>query len=349
MKKLFLFLLLSATLISLRAQFDAEKTPLITQSLVNDNIKNVFAETSGGNITVIGVPAGEAKLEVYVVPNNYRKNPVSEEEIRSRMKEYYEIKFWAANNKLTATAKATERNMDWKKSLNFSYKIYVPRNVSVDLSTSGGNISLTDISGHLAFSTSGGNLNLEKIGGNIKGTTSGGNINLEDSKDTMNLETSGGNIHATRSNGKMKLITSGGSLTLSDLKGDIEARTSGGNVNGSDISGDLDAHTSGGNVMLNSLSCNLATSTSGGNIHIELKELHQFVKATNSGGYIDVIIPANKGADIKLSGDKIKMDETENFKGSIKSDEVTGKLGGGGTAITVDAGGGRVYLGFSKK
>jgi DUF4097 and DUF4098 domain-containing protein YvlB len=349
MKKLILFLLLSAIIVKLHSQFDAEKTPLITQSLVNDNIKNVFAETSGGNITVIGVPANEAKLEVYVVPSNYRKDPISEAEIRQRMKDDYEIKFMAGNNKLTATAKTIHRNMDWKKSLNFSYKIYVPKNVSVDLTTSGGNINLTDISGHLVFSTSGGNLNLEKIGGYIKGTTSGGNINLEEAKDTMNLETSGGNIHATKSNGKMKLITSGGSLTLSNLTGDIEATTSGGNVNGSDISGDLEAHTSGGNIMLNSLSCNLATSTSGGNIHIELKELRQFVKATNSGGYIDVIIPANKGADLDLSGDKIKMDETENFKGSIKSDEITGKLSGGGTTIKVNAGGGKVYLGFSKK
>jgi len=349
MKKIILFLLLSSFVACVKGQFDPEKTPLITQSLVNDNIRSVLAETSGGNITVIGVPANEAKLEVYVVPNNYRKNPISEEEIRKRMKDDYEMKFTAGSNKLTATAKAINKNMDWKKSLNFSYKIYVPKNVSVELTTSGGNINLTDLTGHLVFSTSGGNLNLEKIGGNVHGTTSGGNINLEDAKDTMNLETSGGNIHATRSNGKMKLITSGGSLTLSNLNGNIEARTSGGNVNGSDIEGDLTAHTSGGNVMLNSLSCNLATSTSGGNIHIELKELHQFVKATNSGGYIDVIIPPNKGVDLRLSGDKIKMDETENFKGSIKSDEINGKLSGGGTTITVDAGGGRVYLGFSKK
>ena len=349
MKKVFLFLLLGGSAIYIQAQFDAEKTPLITQSLVNDNIRNVFAETAGGNITVVGGPANEAKLEVYVVPNNYRKNPISEEEIRSRMKEYYEIKFWAGNNKLTATAKATDRHMDWKKSLNFSYKIYVPVNVSVDLTTSGGNVNLTNIKGHLVFTTSGGNLNLEKIGGFVKGTTSGGNINLEDSKDTLDLKTSGGNIYARRSNGSMSLITSGGTLTLSDLNGKIEATTSGGNVNGSDISGDLEAHTSGGNVMLNSLSCNLTTSTSGGNIHVEMKELRQFVKANNSGGYIDVIIPANKGADLDLSGDKIKMDETANFKGSIKSDEITGKLSGGGTTIKVDAGGGKVYLGFSKK
>ena len=120
MKKQVLLLLIAAFGTKLYSQFDAEKTPLITQSLVNDNIKDVFAETSGGNITVVGGPASKAKLEVYVVPNNYRKNPISEEEIRSRMKEYYEIKFWAGNNKLTATAKATDRHMDWKKSLNFS-------------------------------------------------------------------------------------------------------------------------------------------------------------------------------------------------------------------------------------
>src|SRR5262245_39417307 len=125
MKKTFLILLLVSLMISANAQFDAEKTPLITQSLARDDIKSVLAETSGGNITVMGVPANEAKLEVYVVPNNYRQNRLSEEEIRQRMKDYYQIKFWSGDHKLTAAAKA-DKKMDWKKALNFSYKIYVP-------------------------------------------------------------------------------------------------------------------------------------------------------------------------------------------------------------------------------
>jgi hypothetical protein len=348
MKKYFLLFLLIAFSFSINAQFNAEKDPLITKSLASDDIKNILSETTGGNIYVTGVNAAEAKIEVYVVPNIYHKNALSEKEIRERMAADYKLTVLVDNNhKLTATAKPVDKNMNWEKSLNFSFKIFVPKNVSVNLSTSGGNINLSNLSGTLEFSTSGGNLNLEKLSGKINGTTSGGNIHVEESKDDIGLSTSGGNVYAKNCEGKLRLSTSGGSLILSDLKGDIKATTSGGNVNGSNIGGDLVTHTSGGSIMLDKMSCNLETSTSGGNIRIEVKELRQYVTVSNSGGHVDVIIPSGKGVDLKLSGEKIRTDKLANFSGKVEDDEITGKLNGGGTMVTVK-GGGHIYFGFVK-
>jgi DUF4097 and DUF4098 domain-containing protein YvlB len=348
MKKIVLFILLAPLTLTVKAQFNAEKTPLITRSLATDDIKNILSETSGGSITVTGVAAGEAKIEVYVVPNNYRQNNLSEQEIRQKMTDDYDLNIAVTNNKLTATAKPKDRNMNWKKALNFSFKIFVPKNVSADLSTSGGSISLTNLSGTLDFSTSGGSLNLDKVSGKIKGRTSGGSILVEDSKDDIDLATSGGSIHAKNCEGKLRLATSGGSVVLSELKGDIKATTSGGSVNGNDVEGDLVTNTSGGSIMLNRMSCNLETSTSGGHIHVEIKELRKSITISNSGGHIDVILPPGKGVDLRLTGDKIKTDKLENFSGKIEEDEITGKLNGGGTSVTVKGGGGRVYLGFAK-
>jgi DUF4097 and DUF4098 domain-containing protein YvlB len=344
------FLFLFATLtFSVKAQFDAEKTPLVTRSLATDAIKNVLAETSGGSITVTGVAASEAKIEVYVIPNNYRQNRLTEAEIRQRMADDYKLTLEVgSDNKLTVIARPVDKNMNWKKALNFSFKIWIPNNISAKLATSGGSINLTHLSGNLDFATSGGSLHLDDVSGKIDGRTSGGSIHVENSKDDIDLSTSGGSITARKCDGKLRLSTSGGSINLGDLKGDVKATTSGGSVNGNDIEGDLAAHTSGGSIVLKNMSCNLSAGTSGGGVHVELKELKKSVALSNSGGNIDLIIPAGKGVDLELTGNRIKTDKLENFTGKIEEDKISGKLNGGGTSVTVKGGGGRVYLGFAK-
>src|SRR5436853_3780015 len=163
-----------------------------------------MVETSGGGISVACVPASEARIEVYVSPNN-NKNDLSKAEIQQRLNELYDLNISVASNKLTATAKSKERIKDWKKALNISFKVFVPKNVSTDLSTSGGSISLTNVSGNQNFSTSGGNLNVDNVSGKVDGRTSGGGIDLENSKDDIELTTSGGSVHARNCEGKLRL------------------------------------------------------------------------------------------------------------------------------------------------
>src|SRR5437762_6366687 len=101
MKNICSLLLVLVFAVSVNAQFNAGKTPFITKSLSADNIKNILSETSGGSISVTGVNASEAKIEVYVAPNNYRKNDLSETEIRERMTNDYKLTISAGNSKLT--------------------------------------------------------------------------------------------------------------------------------------------------------------------------------------------------------------------------------------------------------
>ncbi|MFC0771790.1 DUF4097 family beta strand repeat-containing protein [Terrimonas alba] len=345
MKKTFFFLMLASLAVSVNAQFNAEKTPVIIKSLSSENIKNILSETSGGNISVAGVNASEARIEVYAVPNNYKKNNLSESEIKEKIEADYRLTIDVSNNKLTATAKPKDKKMDWRKALSFSFKIYVPGNVAANLSTSGGNIDLTNLTGDQKFSTSGGNLNIDNVDGKLDGRTSGGNIYLKDSKSNdAELTTSGGDINAKNCDGKLRLTTSGGSLHLKDLKGDIKAITSGGNVEGSNVSGELVTHTSGGNIHLEALFCSLETSTSGGNIDVAMNEPGKYVRISNSGGNIDLELPKSKGLELELSADKVKTDKLENFNGKIEDDKVEGKLNGGGSLVKVNAGSGRIYL-----
>ena len=238
MKKYFLIASISVLNLPAIAQFKGDKEPFLTKTLKAESFTEANVRTTGGNISVTGVEATEARVEVYVYPNN-SKNVLSKEEIQQRINEKYDLDISVSNNKLVATAKPKEKITDWKKALNIGFKVFVPKNIGTDLSTSGGSINLVNLSGNQEFSTSGGNLDLDNVSGKIKGRTSGGNINLENSKDNIDLSTSGGNIEASNCQGKLRLSTSGGSLFLKELKGDIRATTSGGNVDGKNIGGEL--------------------------------------------------------------------------------------------------------------
>ena len=331
-----------ASVLLIQAQTEGE--PYQTKSLSNESIKNIKVETSGGSISVTGGSNSEARIEVYVRGNNGRENMLSKEEIQKRLSEDYDLNISVSNNKLTAIAKPKERNMNWKRALNISFKIYSPEAVSTDLSTSGGSISLKNLTGTQDFSTSGGSLRIDNLGGDVHGRTSGGTIDVENSKDKIDLSTSGGSINASNCNGNMKLTTSGGSLRLKQLQGDIKASTSGGSVIGDAIQGELSAHTSGGNIKLEGLSCSLETSTSGGHIDVSMKELGKYVTITNSGGNIYLQLPNNKGVDLKLRGGKINTGTLANFNGTVEEDEIEGKLNGGGIPVTVRAGSGKIQL-----
>ena len=343
MKK-YISLLLAICFYQLSFAQNNNNVPYLTKPLTNESIKNVEATTSGGSISVTSVSAGQSKVEVFIWPANRKKNAsISKEEIQKKLDEDYELTVSVSNNKLSAIAKPKHRNMDWDKGLTISFKIYVTENVSTELTTSGGSIHLTGLSGSQDFTTSGGSLHAEKLKGNIRGRTSGGSIHVKDCSEEIDLSTSGGSIEADNCTGKIKLTTSGGSLQLNNLNGTIDATTSGGSVHGQLIKGELEAHTSGGNIDLQKLSCSLETSTSGGNIDVQIAELGKFVKISNSGGSIDIELP-NKGLDLKVKGSKIKTNNFANFSGSIEDDEIDGKLNGGGIPVTIRASSGRVNL-----
>ena len=340
MKK-YLFLLLLASSTSVFAQKNGgDEQPYLTKSLSSADIKKIDAQTSGGNISVAGVSGSDARIEVYIRDNNGRT--ASKDEIAERLKNY-ELTVDANNNKLTVVARSKERNMNWKKGLSISFKIYVPKNVSSDLETSGGNIALTDLDGDEKFRTSGGNLVIDNIGGDIDGATSGGNITIAHSHDNMNLITSGGNIEASDCNGKITMTTSGGNVGLTNLNGNIKTSTSGGNIDGNNIEGTLSAHTSGGNVTLGAISGSLETSTSGGSMNVKIITLGDYVRVSNSGGDINLQLPKDKGMDLHVEGDKIRTGTLYNFSGNTEDDKIDGKLNGGGVSVVVKTSG-RVNL-----
>ena len=331
MKKiLYLFV---AVIISTALHAQQSGSPYLTKSLTKENIKEVLAKTSGGGIFISGVTGSEARLEIYISGNNGRE--LTKDEIKQRLDEDYNLTLSTDGGKLTVIAETKSFNMNWKKGLNIAIDIYVPQNVSTDLSTSGGGIKLKNLSGTHMFTTSGGGLNITRLTGRIRGRTSGGGISVADSGGDIDLSTSGGGIEAINCSGTIRLNTSGGPITLQTLDGTINAETSGGGVRGNAIKGELMAHTSGGGVTLHDLSCSVKASTSGGNMDVEISQIGKYVDISNSGGSISVKLPGNKGLDLKLRGERIRTTNLNNFSGEQDDNRITGKINGGGVPVDI--------------
>ncbi|MFD1255624.1 DUF4097 family beta strand repeat-containing protein [Mucilaginibacter terrae] len=343
MKKYAIILFLALGSVAAKAQDKWSTEPYLTKSLAKSAINNVFVNTSGGSISVIGTDASEARIEVYVRPNN-DKGDVSKEELKQRLEENYTLEITDNDHELHAKAKSKQNNMNWRNSVSISFKIFVPRVVATNLTTSGGSIKLAGITGEQNFTTSGGSLHITNVSGKIKGRTSGGGIQVEGSKQDIDLVTSGGSITASNCEGRINLVTSGGSLKLSQLKGNISATTSGGSVQGDHISGELLTSTSGGSLNLTQLACSVEGSTSAGSIHVQLNELGKYVKLNTSAGHIDLKLPSQKGLDLDLKGGRVSAEVSGRFQGTNEKDHVEGKLNGGGVPVNVNASNGRVSL-----
>src|ERR1044071_7830136 len=156
MKKIVLAILLVLSAVLTYAQ--DSKTLYETRSLSNETIMAIEMQTSGGLLSVTASDSSEARLEIYIKGNG---KELSKEEIKEILSERYDLSVSVTGNNLTAIAKQQkDKDWNWKKGLTISFKVYVPKAVSTKLSTSGGSIHLTGITGDQDFSTSGGSLHV---------------------------------------------------------------------------------------------------------------------------------------------------------------------------------------------
>jgi Putative adhesin len=152
------------------------------------------------------------------------------------------------------------------------FVVTVPRTASVDLGTSGGDVTIGDIAGPVKARTSGGAIQIGKIMSDIDASTSGGDVELDSGSGKVYLSTSGGDIKVGRVVGTADLRTSGGTIKVDGITGQLYAHSSGGNVKATfdgPLHGDCTLDTSGGEVKATvdrNIGFRLSASTSGGDV-----------------------------------------------------------------------------------
>ena len=157
----------------------------------------------------------------------------------------------------------------WTGRLWATLELNIPKNVSLEVSTGGGNIDAPEIQGHVTLSTSGGNITAGDIGGPAR------------------LKTGGGNIVAKNVAGELYAGTGGGHIVIGTIAGNAMLHTSGGHIRVASIQGTARLETGGGNITLGHSGADLVASTDGG--EIQVGEAAGLVRAKTAGGGIRVV------------------------------------------------------------
>lgn len=197
------------------------------------------------------------------------------------------------------------------RRLRVHYKVTVPEKYNLDLETSGGSITVSDLEGKVEVRTSGGSLNLGDIDGSVNARTSGGSISLRGSA------------------GRAELQTSGGGITVGRVGASLEARTSGGSIHVKEVRGAVELETSGGSIV-----ATIAEQPKG---DCSLK---------TSGGGLTVYLSKDAKVDVnaKTSGGNVRCDLPITVQGLLSKTEVKGKINGGGPELYLRTSGGNIKI-----
>ncbi|MFE6742058.1 DUF4097 family beta strand repeat-containing protein [Streptomyces tubercidicus] len=188
---------------------------------VHGKVSALSATTHGGDIEVVPVAAGgSVKVTEKYVYNDRKPSPA------------HEVK----GGRLTLEAE----DCGMGRRCSVAYRVLLPRDASVDLRTSGGDITVRGATGGIAAETSGGDITVEdSTARRAKARTSGGDVDLalSSAPDEVSGRTSGGDVTIRLPKGSYAVDarTSGGSSKVSvptdkSSAHKVTARTSGGDV-----------------------------------------------------------------------------------------------------------------------
>lgn len=189
---------------------------------VKGKVTALSATTHGGDIEVVPIDAG-GSVKVTEKYEYNKQKPSPEHGVKDGR----------------LTLKAEECGMGRKCAVN--YRVLLPRNASVDLRTSGGDIIVHGASGGIAAETSGGDITVaDSSARTAKARTSGGDVDLalSSAPDEVSGRTSGGSVTIRLPKGSSYSVdasTSGGTRKVSVPTDEgsahkVAARTSGGDV-----------------------------------------------------------------------------------------------------------------------
>ncbi len=215
--------------------------------------------------------------------------------------------------KFTVNGNVISLKSGWATSTIEILTLYIPKQFNLELSTAGGDVTITDnMSGSVKVHTAGGDISFRNITGQVKASTSGGDITLGTIKGDGYLSSAGGEFRIDEISGNAEINTAGGDITIKKIGKNLTVSTAGGNITVNSVGEELEANTGGGDIYIGYVGKSASMNSGGGSITIKqgkgdievttgsgdifLNEIFGNIKATTGFGNIEVgINPDEKG------------------------------------------------------
>ena len=149
--------------------------------------------------------------------------------------------------------------------------------------------------------------------------------------------------------GKVNLHTGDGRIELTGLKGDMELKSGDGSESLENVDGKLRANTSDGHIRASGRFDELDLKTGDGRVDVSATSGSTMAtgwRLETGDGSVSLELPAEFAADVDLhTGDgHIDLEMPVTTNGQLRTNEIHGKLNGGGGLLTVHTGDGSIHL-----
>jgi len=312
------------TLLSAAILAQNKKTPTITKTFEMNEVGVLKTSSSGGGITVFTHEKPEVIVQAFVRKNGKNLSP-SDRAVEDVL-DNFDLEIEKNGSEIIAIAKRKTKFRIWNNT-GIYFTIIVPREMSCNVSSSGGGVKISGVAGTHNFSSSGGSVKLENTAGTTK------------------AKSSGGSVSAVKHKGDINLSSSGGGVKLSNAEGKIYARSSGGSVKLENIDGEVEASSSGGGVIVTGVAPFVKAKSSGGSVRVNIADLSKEMHLVSSGGGVEAIIQNGEklGLDLDLKAGKVNID-LHNFSGSSEKNRINGKMNNGRIPVYMRASGGNINV-----
>lgn len=310
-----------------------------------EGIKSLQLMTFAGDIELIGTEENIIKIEVFASVRSWMSLFLNSERLDSIDSEINPVNIETIGETLNIHSKPNYFHpYNWFNFQKTSFRISLPKHISANSKTYGGNIYLKNLDSNHIFTTWGGNIFISASKGVLRGKTMGGRLEINNCDANIDAKTWGGKVILSDNAGDVHVKTLGGNIKIKNQIGKVHASTSGGNISGDGLKGELQCSTWGGNIKLYGIEGDIGANTKGGNIEAEIKSVSKYIWLDTAGGNIKVALPLNQAIDVDISSSKVIVPPLQNFEGYRTQDQLVGKLNGGGPTVKVKGTGGNIRI-----
>ncbi|HJQ10994.1 MAG TPA: M56 family metallopeptidase [Gemmatimonadaceae bacterium] len=235
---------------------------------------------TGGGITIRPWDRSEVQVRARLGGRDWRQTRVTLE---------------PSNGGATLASEFTESSGNTSTSHDFD--IQLPREFNVRIKSSGGSISIANMSGSFTGSTGGGEIDIRSVNGRVELNTGGGEVYVADSNIDGHVGTGGGQVRILRVNGRFNGSSGSGPVIYSESSGGgkgfgkgegVSVDASAGGSASASATGrrPIRMEAAGGSLSLPSAPNGAHVTTGGGKITIG--ESGGAVYAQTGGGDIDI-------------------------------------------------------------
>lgn len=283
-------------------------------------------DNANGNVTITG--GSDAAIKIVAKKELRGRRTTSESEARSLLEA---LRVEAAPQQDALQVHTVFPNAPSGVNLKVDYEIRIPRSMSVESTTTNGNLKIAEVGGPVRVKAQNGNHTYRKLGGALTAHGVNGNIALREVAGAAVITHNNGNIDCREIGGGLKINTNNGNIDVEDVGGEVSVVGRNGNMKCRNVAGalDLNSHTGAMEItqsrVFETMRRIQAASGTGG-VRLTLDKAQPFaLSASCNTGSIDCAFPVS-------------------IEGKGPTRRASGQVGQGGPSITLNVDTGRIEI-----